>query len=280
MRPYTWVYLCSDPNRLRLTLDFLPRDKPFEDLESMDIAYLSHLDPVERADELRIAANYHAPSWLQYRVVDLSATVRLCPPNLMKYFATDKARWSLGVKLLFPLVYGALLYTDDDVIVPQDPRRLLGYQGWGSKGCFRFAGKKTAIAQQLFDVFEIQRFENTHPAYEANHYDASAMDAGVWFDPGSPKDKALWAYYLQRLADADYIKTLTTRNLELRCLDQRFLTMFSLKRGWTPFTIGNGFAPPKSIRPSFFDKKYFFHYKSSSKAAWQRVLREHHDGTR
>src|SRR6185369_5496228 len=82
---------------------------------------------------------------------------------------------------------------------------------------------------------------------QARHYDAVAMDAGVWFDPGNPSDKILWSYYLDRLAEANYVKTLTTQNLELRCIDQRFLTMFGLKRGWKPMTIGNGFAPPHSV---------------------------------
>lgn len=266
---YDWAYLCNNPRRLAITLRCLPRE-PFAGLCFMNICWCSHLDPTTRVLELIDTANTHAPDWLAWQLTDLSPLRRHLPAGLAPYWDTGKTRWSLGMKLLLPYAFpGPYLYTDDDVVVPHDPAPLMT-NSFGSKGCFRFAGKKRAVQEDLLDAFNLPR---TLLAEQGSAwYDAHALDAGVWFhlNPGD------WKARLERFAQMPYLAALTTRNLELRCLDQRFLTGFGLAHGWDRVTIRNGFAPPRWLRDSFFNA-YFIHYKSQSKDAWMKLLEAYLD---
>jgi len=272
MITYDWAYLCSDSQRLTLTLRLLPQDKPFKGLRTMHLCYASHLDGRVDHTLMNVAIN-HAPRWLDFVTTDVSMLRWRLPDELQVYWNTGKARWSLGMKLLIPFLFDhrAYLYTDDDVIVPNDPASLLTTGSWGSKGCFRFAGRKLDIVHQLAEAFDTPDYMNIAGRSISENYDWHALDAGIWF----MRDRANWSERLMRFAALPYVQNLTTRNLELRCLDQRFLTMFGLEHNWRPQSIGLGFAPPKIIRPNFFDKKFFFHYKSSSKARWMTLLEEH-----
>ena len=259
---YDWIYLCSNPKRLELTLRLLPRT-PFVDLDRMIVGYCSHLDgDVWRM--LEMTASQWKPNWLNLEVHDLSGLGAHLPDELVQYWHNSKSRWSLGVKLVLPYaVCGPYLYTDDDVIVSRDPHDWLMYS-FGSKGCFRFAGKKQGIAAQLFDAFGL-RYE---PAWR--HYDDNALDAGVWFQ----KYHDNWDERLADFAKLPYLLDLTTNNLELRCLDQRFLTCFGIEHGWDRRTIGNGFAPCE-VSERMLNRHPFFHYKSSSKEEWMRRLSDY-----
>lgn len=277
MKPYDWVYLCSDPRRLALTLRLLPNE-PFDGLNRMVIGWCSHLDPVVRGDVLRQQADFYAPTWLKphIEVVDLSPLACYLPAGLHRYWSNGKSRWSLGVKLVLinamltaPYQYRPYLYTDDDVIVPQDPAPLLAQGSFGSKGCFRFAGNKAYIAEQLFEAFML---DTNGYMNSWQRYDAHALDAGVWFDAHPDSE---WHHRLRELAKLPYVQGLGTANLELRCLDQRFLTCYGMGRGWRQQTIGNGFAPPAAIKPSLLANKYFFHYKSQSKLKWMQLFEEY-----
>ena len=278
---YRWNYLCSNPRRLAITLKALPRHRPYQGLLGMNICWASHLDPAHRAAELHVVADEHAPSWLNFWVYDLSQLKSYLPRQLERYWANDKARWALGMKLLMPYVSEGepYLYTDDDVLVTRDPQAWLT-NSFGSKGCFRFVGRKQELASELFDAFSIPTREGVFdvgglsetllPAWK--QYDNAALDAGVWFQK-YPDD---WTTRLYRFANMHYLKDIGLRNLEFRCLDQRFLTCFGIKHGWDVRTIGNGFAPVSKITPKLLERHPFFHYKSQSKEKWMRLFEDYY----
>ncbi len=276
---YSWAYLCSNPWRLSLTLRLLPKE-PLVGLGTMQICWASHLDQVELPNRLIEVLKVHAPAWLHWQLVDLSMLHDELPDGLRAYWNTGKNRWSLGMKLLIPFAIAPpYLYTDDDVIIGRDPWSLLeNSSGFGSKGCFRFPANKHSIARQLFTAFDLvgPGWDDTVQAdneigYAARDvYNTHALDAGVWFHR-YPDD---WRERLERFAELPYLRELTTRNLELRCLDQRFLTCFGLKHGWDAITIGNGFAPPARVSERMLTRHPFFHYKSQSKATWMTRLED------
>lgn len=285
---YDWFYLCSDVERLKLTLRALP--PTLEGLRALHVCWASHLDPADRKAEIELTMGTHLVARPRcpipcYDTLDLTTAVRTYGrryPQLATYLDNAKPRWALGMKLLIPLLArGPYLYTDDDVLVTRDPHSLLEVGSFGSKGCYRFDGKKPMIAEQLFGAFDIPTDPVVLPGVVVYHnspwrvYDWFALDAGVWFDAWP--SFATWSDRLERLAALPYVRELTTRNLELRCLDQRFLTCYGLAHRWTPRSISNGFAPPAAIRPEFFANKTFFHYKSASKPRWMRLIREHLD---
>jgi len=275
---YDWLYLCNDPAKLRLTLEFLPSLKPYEGLDHLYVGYCSHMDPADRQQELIKTLKWHAPGWLKFGTIDLSEKKGdELPGGLYGYWSTGKTRWSLAMKLLVPFCFekdslydGPFLYTDDDVIVTRDPIALLGVVGWGSKGSFRFPFTKRGIADELFAAFH--QYGLSERPYEK--YNAHALDAGVFWS-GTEFSVSDWRRWLRQFAACDYIKKLTTNNLELRCLDQRFLTMFGIVSGWRQETITNGFAPPRAITPPMLARRPFLHYKTSSKlskARWMSAL--------
>jgi len=277
---YDWLYLCSDPRRLAITLRALPKE-PLRGLRVMQICWASHLDPPERPGQLgRIADSFLAPRWLQYELTDLSPLKGCLPERLQAYWNTGKKRWSLGMKLLMPYILEdhetPYLYTDDDVLITRDPREWIAetQYGFGSKGCFRFDGRKRSIAEQLFTAFDVDVPVGGEQAWD--RYDRHALDAGVWFNR-NVIGTSRWSIYLDRFARMPYLADLTTHNLELRCLDQRFLTCFGIRHGWDQRTIGNGFAPPRAVTERLLTRHPFFHYKSSSKEAWMRLLEAYLD---
>ena len=272
---YDWLYLCSNPQRLALTLRELPQE-PFVGLDTMRLCWASHLDPDYRGGELAVYAERYAPAWLRCRTFDLSQLQAKLPSRLSTYWDNPKKRWALGMKLLMPYVAEGkpYLYTDDDVLVTSDPQPWMT-NSFGSKGCFRFEGRKQSIAAQLFDAFELPYgtgwppmvgCQLAEPAWKK--YDRAALDAGVWFQ----KYNDDWTERLYSFAEMPYLLDLTTRNLELRCLDQRFLTAFGIKHGWDVRTIGNGFAPPAIATERMLHRHPFFHYKSQSKDRWMAVI--------
>lgn len=272
---YDWAYLCNNPRRLRITLRLLP--PTMQGLRVMHVCYASHLDGTDAPERLGPVLDRYAPTGIAWTITDLSPLRDRLPEQLAAYWSNGKKRWSLGMKLVLPFRFkdAPYLYTDDDVLIPNDPQPLMT-QSFGSKGCFRFAGRKTEVAKQLFDAFGMINQEPPHV-----EYDRAALDAGVWFDrhPIWPCDGlGDWEWYLSSFAHMPYLQQLTTRNLELRCLDQRFLTMFGIKNNWRVQSIGNGFAPPREIRPSLLTNKYFFHYKSQSKERWMQLLETYIDG--
>ncbi len=264
---YRWAYLCGDAKKLELTLRCLPRE-PLDGLDRFTVGWCSHLDPRYRSTELEQTLARFAPTWLRDRaaVHDLSMLGRWLPKGLAAYWSTDKARWSLGVKLMVPAAFdGPLLYTDDDVLVLKDPAPLLAQGSFGSKGCFRFGYKKIHVVEQLYQAFDLEDWRLPGSDRLSALYDRYALDAGVFY----AHNTANWENRLHRFARCPYIESLTTRNLELRCLDQRFLTMFGIEHGWRQQSIGNGFAPLRVFKPGHHT---FFHYKSSSKLAWMKVI--------
>lgn len=268
---YDWLYLCSDPEKLELTLRYLPAE-PFEHLQTMYVGWCSHLDSPERFAALKLAVTTWAPPAWRVGFIDLSPLGEYLPTPLFTYWDNGKTRWSLGMKLLLPLAFNSpFLYTDDDVIVTRDPRALLYNGGWGSKGSFRFPSQKRGIAMQLFDAFGIS-FEGMDECYKEYNY--HALDAGVFFSGANWNEAStkLWHTRLNQFSELPYIKTLTTNNLELRCLDQRFLTMWGYQQGWRQQTISNGFAPPSSISDSMLARHEFIHYKTSSKLSKSRWM--------
>lgn len=278
---YDWLYLCGDPAKLHITLDYLfLQGKELTGLNKMVVGYCSHLDPVGRREELQSVIWHRRPGWIPCELRDLSYLGEASLPRELKhYWSTGKTRWSLAVKLVIPAMFtGPFLYTDDDVVMFSDPIDMLSFHGWGSKGSFRLPSQKRYVAEQIWDAIGIPRTADT----DATHaYNDHALDAGVFWSGESWADhtRDSWLEYLKKFATCDYIQRLTVRDLELRCLDQRFLTSFGLLYGWDRMTISNGFAPPERISESLTRRHPFLHYKTSSKlskARWMDALRTYY----
>lgn len=280
MIDYDWLYLCSDPRRLAITLQLLPPE--MRQLRSMQICYCSHLDGPGRVAELHNTATEFAPKWLKFDVRNLSPLVQYCPPQLKKYYyGTGKARWALGVKLLLPFLYPEdwrpFLYTDDDVLVVDDPYFLM-MNSFGTAGNFKFfKGNKRLfpLAQELMSLTSL----NYSSALDAPHvpadtYDANIMDAGIFFMK-YPDD---WREMLDRFAALPYLSGLDTESHEFRRIDQRFLTVFGIQHGWDKLTKApqrrNCYSHPTKFRiPTLVKGTTFVHYKTGQhKADWMAAL--------
>lgn len=248
----------------------------------MVIGWLSHLDVPKLGDELAYVMRTEAPDWMDWSVRDLSNF--RCPSQLEEYFTspTRKPRWSLGVKLLIPLEFTApLLYTDDDVIICQDPQALMderqlgpldmgpSFASGGNFPFFKHRDRVRYIADQLGQAMEISDvFER---------YDARILDAGFFFL--SAQDCEDWAERLERFAALPYIGDLDPESHEFRRLDQRFLTAFGLRRRVrrlcsAPLRRNFLTPPPKNVRGAITDT-FFVHYMSRQyKAAWMDALEQ------
>lgn len=276
---YDWLYLCGDPAKLHITLDYLfLQGKPPEGLRKMIVGYCSHLDPVGRREDLESVILHRRPGWMQIEVQDLSYLDIMLPNSMLKYWSTGKTRWSLAVKTLIPTIFsGPFLYTDDDVVMFSDPIASLSINGWGSKGSFRLPVQKRYVAEQIWDALSLRSSQST-PTEDYNNH---ALDAGVFWSgrTWTQTTARRWDSMLRQFASCDYIQYLTTNDLELRCLDQRFLTTFGFVMGWDRMTISNGFAPPSQISTSLTKRHPFLHYKTSSKLSkgrWMDALREYY----
>lgn len=284
---YHWVYLCSDPRRLGITLRLLPRDGMIG-LREMSICYMSHMDPPELADSLYEAVVKHAPAWLNWCIRDLTpGLANLAPSNLLAYCGAynnrRKPRWNLGFKLLLPLYFEPpFLYTDDDVLVIQDPQPLMT-NSFGTSGNFKFfkdnrrlfplAGElATAFFDRSTSLVQDELFR--HPDKMASLYDERILDAGVWFIK-YPDD---WDYRIKRFAELPYLSGLDETSHEFRRQDQRFLTMFGILHGWDVLNKApqrrNCYShPSKFTLDSLVKGTYFVHYKTGRhKADWMTAL--------
>lgn len=273
--PYDWIYLCSDPRRLAITLRTLPPTLP--GLRTMHIGWLSHLDPASRGLELLMTAKRWAPPCVNdVEITDLSTLEPLCPRVLLPYYGRgfSKNRWTLGVKLLLPIAFTTrpFLYTDDDVLLTSDPSPLM-HNSFGTSGNFKFFKGQTRlydIATQLADAMGCSE----RGEVAAAHYDARILDAGVFF----VRDARHWAHALTRFARCPYILDLDPTGHEFRRLDQRFLTAFGIKHGWDrlhrAWDRRNCYShPTKFTIPNLVKGTVFVHYKTGRhKADWMTAL--------
>lgn len=277
---YDWNYLCSDPRRLAITLRFLPDGLP--GLSTMNVCYASHLDGDLAWGPLARTLEQYAPSWLHWTLRDLSHLKTHVPDQLRGYWANDKKRWALGMKLVMPYVTeDPYLYTDDDVLLLEDPRRLMA-NSFGTAGNFKFfKGNRRLfpLALELFSAFYNSPRENwsvefQHPSIAADLYDRQILDAGIWFQ----KDPYDWSQRLYQFAKLPYLTGLDPTSHEFRRIDQRFLTLFGIKHGWDQLHVArdrrNCYSHPTKFRiPTLVKGTTFVHYKTGRhKADWMTAL--------
>ena len=275
---YTWAYLCSDPRRLAITLRLLPRapanETPLPGLDSMKICWCSHLDPAGRAQELMDAALRHAPSWLDYSVHDLSTLESICPKTLTGYFRNGKPRWALGVKLLLSYEFTTpFLYTDDDVLVRDDPSKFM-INSFGTSGNFKFFKRNSRHENLIGQLWTLTGRPWPGLMEAMDEYDAHILDAGVFF----VQDARHWYTLLRDFARLPYVRELDPESHEFRRLDQRFLTMMGIRFGWTRLHRAserrNAYSHPSKFRvSSLIEGTTFVHYKTGQyKRDWMDTL--------
>lgn len=274
---YDWVYLCSSPQRLSLTLRYLSK-QPYKGLRRMHICWCSHLDPAERPEALKLVAHHDAPDWLQYCVTDISSLATSCPSSLRTYFQNDKPRWALGVKLLLPRMFTPpFLYTDDDVLMVTDPQRLME-NSFGTSGNFKFFKGVRRLAPLALELEGLlSPITQTHDGAKAMaNYDERILDAGVFFMRYADD----WFHMLNRFAALPYLAGLDPTSHEFRRIDQRFLTIFGLAHGWdrlyrAPDRRNCYSHPTKFTLSTLVQGTVFVHYKTGRhKADWMEALQQ------
>lgn len=231
---YDWTYLCCHEKFLEMTLRHLPRE-PLDGLRTVHVCYQGHQFP-DLGHRLKLQCIQDAPDWLEWEVSDVShATwqlacflgIRFTP--FQHYYMNEKHNIALGAKMMMPLMFAPpILFTDDDVLVLQDPKRLLTGPFCTAHGFNRLGMTipGVRIANNLRDVFDAER------DFSVYDYNEHAVDAGVWF----VQDATGWDRLLARFWHSPYVQVMKTDNTEFRCCDQRFLTMYGRKYGWRRLT--------------------------------------------
>lgn len=276
-RDYRWLYLCSDPRRLAITLRSLPSGA-FAHLDNMTVLYCSHLDGPTHRRALVDTASQWAPSWLNVKVQDATPFGKYLPDGvLQQYFAHPKKRWGLGVKLTLPWIAdGPYLYTDDDVLVPQDPWLVMRehIDGFGTSGNFKFFKGSTRLepfARELMSVIGHGQIANAGALY-----DRYILDAGIWFDCLAMTTS--WETQLKKFAALPYLQNVKVDSHEFRRIDQRFLTLYGIEHDWycltRSFERRNCYSHPTKFTLSSVAKGTgFVHYKTGRhKADWMTAL--------
>ena len=276
---YDWVYLCSDPRRLEMTLKFLPEYLP--GLEQMHVVFCSHFNQVTHSD-FKAVLNQWQPTWLPIDVIDLSGWGgSLMPQGLQNYFRNDVGPGgdgrvkTLGCKLLLPIIFQTpLLYTDDDVLMLRDPIKLYRQYGeYGNRGSFRLEGKKRDVLEDIAEAFDVPEYTE-YPAL----FDANIIGAGIFFIAAHRN----WKSRLERFSRCPYIGRLRNKGREFFCLDQRFITAFGLEHGWKQIGLKEGFRRTflagKKLPRNFFEDATFVHYGCApkDKAKWVDLLEAYH----
>jgi len=266
---WDWVYLCSDPRRLALTMKYLPAWP--KQLHTMHICWCSHLDPAKRGQELYTTAVNCMPENSCWVVQDISPdAVEHLPAGLNDFFyglPNGRPSWALGIKPLLALVFEPpFLYTDDDVLVLKDPQPLIdGYGEFGTRSNFAYQ-PSLEIQRQIRTVFELD------PSFD---FGVSNLDEGVLFI----RDRRDWADRLLAFSKLPYIKKLKEGCHESRRMGVRFHTAFGGQYNFhqlrTASERKNSYElPHKFSNPLAFTKgTTFFHYMTRDKVAWMDVLK-------
>jgi hypothetical protein len=268
---YEWVYLCSDPRRLKLTLKLLP--PTMDGLWKMNVCYLGHRDPPDHALKLIETMREHAPRDIvaRWEVKNLDNAAGFVPKGLRDYWTTKKPRWALASKLMVPHLFSApFLYTDDDVIIGQDiaPLTDTSFVSGGSFKFFKGLLSRRYLVQQISEALK----HNVSMA----EYDNAISDAGFFFIK-TDRERTDWMSRLAAFAAMPYLEGLDRDSHEFRRLDQRFLTVFALKHGMRRLKGAKErrnflSPPPKNVRAAI-SNTYFVHYMSRDyKAPWMDAL--------
>lgn len=247
-----WIYLCSDPRKLEMTLRYLP-----ELNVELCVIYCSHFKQVTHDELFRVMAKW-APKWLAWHLFDMSTAGNLMPAGLQRYYFGQSGSkvQTLGVKLVLPLAFTPpFVYTDDDVLLLQQPmQHPLGY---GNRGSYRFKGEHLAIRRQLSQAFELPEL--------IEEFDQHVIGAGVWYIPES----ANWTERLQAFSELPYVQTM--RGREFFCLDQRFITAFGMEHNWQQVGLPifrRTFFPPSKLPRNVFDCTFLHYGSGSNKGRW------------
>lgn len=129
----TWVVACTDDRKLRLMLRHLP-EEPYGWLD--ELLVITHRDRPDDLIRCEKVIEHWRPDW-PFRVrSDEEERQAIIDADLPKACRTFFEH-SLGIKLAIPLtVQSPLLFTDDDIVVTQDPGYLLedGYMHFSRSG--------------------------------------------------------------------------------------------------------------------------------------------------
>lgn len=262
---YDWAYLCCHEKFLEMTLRHLPNE-PFDGLDTMHVCYQGHQFK-GLGERLELIATAFAPQWLKMDINDVSMAVWLAAEILeidrspfQHYYMNEKDNIALGAKLMLPIIFkGPLLFTDDDVLVLQDPKRLLDNSFCTAHGFNRLGMTipGVRIANNLRDVFDAER------DFSVYDYNEHAVDGGIWF---INNDRERWDEFMRRFWHSPCVASMKTDNTEFRCCDQRFITMYGRTYGWKRLTS----TKDRRIYLTALDKQKvkfdvpFIHYGASS----------------
>lgn len=223
----TWVIPCMDDRKLRLILRYLP-EEPFEWLKKIVVV----VGDVRDLDiKCELVARHYRPEWpikvrteeREHRCLD-----SIDAPEALRVYFRDL----LGVKLLLPLtIEPPFLYTDDDVILRNNPAEFLGDDLWASQSgldAYTTGRKDQEALGALCDAF------NTYVTVD--EFNKARTDAGVWYFPDyyDDYDLRLWEYFgHSHVVDVSKDPGVANGNhtQRFRKLDQRFLSMWMRTHG-------------------------------------------------
>jgi hypothetical protein len=233
---YDWVYLCSDIEKLKLTLQTLG-EEPYTDLRRM---ILIHCDQDLAFD---VEARSLTHSWLDIEVRDITkeadALAAKLSPRFMDYYRNPRPRWALGVKMLLPMLFEPpFLYTDDDVLMPVDPHPLLIREFATAQPLDRLPWSITAM-HMTDEISQIFGFED----FDITDYNGYKVDCGTFYIT----DRRDWWDKLNAWWESKFVHTLKARSNDFRLQDQRFLTAWVFKYGWKRLNASDDYRP--YVRP-------------------------------
>lgn len=276
MKTYSWVYLCNNADMLRLALMALPEAIPYS-MTSMLIVVNKrneHLVP----DFKRIVAE--SDTYIDGAVDSFIVTDDILierakkrmgwfPDSLRDYVWSpcDTPNCSLGIKLLLPLaVSGAMLYTDDDVMILRDPYRLIQDGPFCTGHHFNSYGLDSTSSTDEVNQFASAMGLTDFTTYD---YNQAMMDAGIWF----VDQRDDWHIKLHKFFSCPIINSMRRNVTRFRCLDQRFITLYGALHGWRRLhhnaerlmVMQKPDKAPKLMYDNIRSRKYtFVHYGAST----------------
>lgn len=226
MKSFDWVYLCNDPAKLELFMDFLP---PIRDLGIMHIVTDTRnaimIPEFERICRGRTVMTIYRTDFNE-KEITFSKMTRAQVKAIKNYPIFSKLTFpgSMPVKFLF---------TDDDIVCLKDPSDMIAEHGHihSATGLFdKYDIDCTAHLRELKALEDVFGFE-----LDAYEYNDCSCDAAIWTcDPDDSFNDLLAKFY-----DHPYFFDYTDAGWSSRmnCFDQRLLTMyFSQRKGHRMFS--------------------------------------------